>query len=180
VREDRIAQPGAPVGRATAPGGMSMVTHQEAADEFLAHKRIAVAGVSRNGGMHAGNGIYTRLREVGYEVFAVNPNADTIMGEPCYRSLKDIPGGVDGVVIATNSKDALAVARECKDQGITRVWFHKNLGTVSYSKEAHEFCRANGITALVSCPLWYGQCSDGFHRAFGSFCRTFGLVPKQI
>ena len=60
--------------------------------------------------MHAGNGIYTSLREVGYEVFAVNPNADSVMGEPCFRRLGDIPGGVDGVVIATNPKDALAVA----------------------------------------------------------------------
>ena len=157
-----------------------MPTHQEAADEFLSHKRIAVAGVSRNAGMHAGNGIFTRLREVGYEVFAVNPNADSVMGEPCFRSLKDIPGGVDGVVIATNAKDSLSVAQQCHEAGVTRVWFHRSLGSGSYSKEAHEYCRANGITALVSCPLWYGQCSDGFHRALGGFCRTFGLVPKKI
>jgi predicted CoA-binding protein len=157
-----------------------MPTHQEAADEFLSQRRIAVAGVSRNAGMHAGNGIYTRLREAGYEVFAVNPNTDTVMGEPCYRSLRDIPGGVDGVVIATNPDASLSVAQECKELGITRVWFHKNVGNASYSQEAHEFCRANGITALVSCPLWYGSCSDGFHRVFGSFCRTFGFVPRQV
>jgi predicted CoA-binding protein len=159
---------------------MDMPTHQEAAEEFLSHKRIAVAGVSRNGGTHAGNGIYTRLRDVGYEVFAVNPNADTVMGEPCYRSLGDIPGGVDGVVIATNPRDSLSVAQEAHALGISRVWFHKNVGTTSYSREAHDYCRANGITALVSCPLWYGQCSDGFHRVFGSFCRTFGRVPKEV
>ena len=157
-----------------------MTGHQEAAEEFLSHKRIAVAGVSRGGGMHAGNGIYTRLREVGYEVFAVNPNADTIMGEPCFRSLKDIPGGVDGVVIATNPKDALAVAQECQALGIKRVWFHKNIGATSYSKQAHEFCRANGITALVSCPLWYGEPADGFHRRFGGFCRLIRQVPSEI
>ena len=80
-----------------------MPTVEQAVDDFLAQKRIAVAGVSRNaGGAHASNGIYTRLKERGYEVFPVNPNADTVMGDTCYRSLKDIPGGVDGVVIATN------------------------------------------------------------------------------
>ena len=114
--------------------------------------------------MHASNGIYSRLKERGYEVFAVNPNADTVLGESCYRSLKDIPGGVDGVVIATNPSASLSVAQECKELGIKRVWFHKNFGSGSYSKEAHELCRANGITALVSCPLWYGKTSDGFHR----------------
>jgi uncharacterized protein len=159
---------------------MTMPTHQQAADEFLAQKRIAVAGVSRNAGMHAGNGIYTRLREVGYEVFAVNPNADTIMGEPCFRSLKDIPGGVDGVVIATNPKDSLSVAQQCKELGIPRVWFHKNFGSGSFSKEAQDYCRANGISALVSCPLWYGKSSDGFHRFFGATCRLLGQVPKEV
>ena len=157
-----------------------MQTVNEAASTFLAKKRVAVTGVSRTPKDHGSNTVYKRLRERGYEVFAVNPNADSVMGEPCCRRLGDIPGGVDGVVIATNPKDALAVAQECKAQRITRVWFHKNVGTGSYSKEAHEFCRANGITALVSCPLWYGGCSDGFHRAFGTFCRTFGLVPKQM
>jgi predicted CoA-binding protein len=158
-----------------------MPSHQQAADEFLAQKRIAVAGVSRNpGGMHASNGIYTRLKEVGYEVYPVNPNADTVMGDPCFRSLKDIPGGVDGVIIATNPRDSLSVAQQCKDLGITRVWFHKNFGSGSLSKEAHEFCKANGITALVSCPLWYGKSSDGFHRAFGGFCRLLGQVPRQV
>jgi predicted CoA-binding protein len=158
-----------------------MPTVQQAVDDFLALKRIAVAGVSRDpGGMHASNGIYTRLKERGYEVFPVNPNADTVLGDTCYRSLKDIPGGVDGVIIATNQKVSLAVAQDCKALGISKVWFHKNFGSGSYSKEAHEYCKANGITALVSCPLWYGKTSDGFHRFFGSACRLLGQVPREV
>ena len=74
----------------------------------------------------------------------------------------------------------MSVAQECQELGISRVWFHKNFGSGSYSKDAHEFCRANGITALVSCPLWYGKTSDGFHRFFGSACRLLGQVPKQL
>ena len=54
-----------------------MPTVDQAVDEFLALKRIAVAGVSREpGGSHASNGIYSRLKDRGYEVFPVNPNAD--------------------------------------------------------------------------------------------------------
>jgi predicted CoA-binding protein len=158
-----------------------MPTHQQAADEFLSQKRIAVAGVSRDpGGMHASNGIYSRFKDRGYEVFAVNPNAETVMGDPCFRSLKDIPGGVDGVIIATNPSAALSVAQECHELGIKRVWFHKNFGSGSFSKQAHEFCQANGITALVSCPLWYGKTSDGFHRFFGATCRLLGQVPRTV
>ena len=46
-----------------------MSTAQAAIDDFLAQKRIAVAGVSREpGGKHGGNIGYQRLKERGYEV----------------------------------------------------------------------------------------------------------------
>jgi predicted CoA-binding protein len=158
-----------------------MPTIDQAVDDFLSLKRIAVAGVSRDpGGTHASNGIYTRFKERGYEVFPVNPNADKVMGDTCYRSLKDIPGGVDGVVIATHPKDTLSVAQDCKALGIDKVWIHKNIGAGSYTKEAHEYCRQNGITALVSCPLWYGNTADGFHKVFGGACRLFRTVPNEV
>src|SRR5687767_2544043 len=74
---------------------------KDAAAEFLANKRIAVTGVSREPETHGSNVVYRRLRDRGYEVFAVNPNADEIEGERCYHALREIPGGVDAVVIAT-------------------------------------------------------------------------------
>ena len=75
---------------------------KDAATEFLANRRIAVTGVSRNPRDHGSNVVYRRLRERGYEVFAVNPNADEVEGDVCHHDLKSIPGGVDAVVIATN------------------------------------------------------------------------------
>ena len=74
---------------------------KEAAAEFLAGKRVAVTGVSRTAKDHGSNVVYKRLRERGYEVFAVNPNADEVEGDRCYHDLRSIPGGVDGVVIGT-------------------------------------------------------------------------------
>jgi predicted CoA-binding protein len=160
---------------------MIMPTVDQAVDEFLGLKRIAVVGVSRQpGGAHASNGIYSRLKERGYEVFPVNPHADEVMGDACYRSLKDIPDGVEGVVIATNPKDTISVARECNELGIDKIWIHKNIGAGSYSREAHDYCRDNDITTLVSCPLWYGKTSDGFHKFFGATCRLLRQVPSEI
>ena len=95
-----------------------MATAEAAIDDFLAQKRIAVAGVSREkGGKHGGNVVYQRLRERGYQVFAVNPNADTVEGDPCYRDLASIPGGVDAVVIATAPAVAPSVVQQCKELG---------------------------------------------------------------
>jgi predicted CoA-binding protein len=78
-----------------------MAKIKEAASEFLVNKRVAVTGVSRRPKDHGSNVVYKRLRERGYEVFAVNPNVDEIEGDPCYHDLRLIPGGVDAVVIAT-------------------------------------------------------------------------------
>lgn len=52
------------------------------AQEFLAQKRIAVAGVSRPGAS-AANGIYDKLKATGHTVFAVNPKASQIGADPC-------------------------------------------------------------------------------------------------
>jgi hypothetical protein len=53
---------------------------KDAASVFLSHKRVAVTGVSRTPGNHGSNVVYKRLRERGYDVFAVNPNADEVEG----------------------------------------------------------------------------------------------------
>ena len=91
---------------------------KEAAAEFLAAKRVAVTGVSREGKDHGSNVVYKRLRERGYEVFAVNPNADEVEGDHCYHDLRSIPGGVDGVVIGTRPERAEDTMHECADLGI--------------------------------------------------------------
>ena len=61
-----------------------MQTIKDAAGEFLAQRRIAVTGVSRHPENHGGNVVYGRLRDRGYDVFAVNPNADEVEGDACY------------------------------------------------------------------------------------------------
>ncbi|MEI8332743.1 MAG: CoA-binding protein [Chloroflexota bacterium] len=158
-----------------------MATAEAAIDDFLAQKRIAVAGVSREpGGKHGGNIIYKRLKERGYEVFAVNPNADTVEGDPCFRDLKSIPGGVDAVVIATAPAAVPSVARECKELGITRVWMHRSFAGGSVSSDAQAYCRQNGIASIAGgCPLMYGPTSDGGHRFMKLFLGLFGKLPKE-
>ena len=99
-----------------------MVTTKEAAEEFLAQKRFAVTGVSRKPQGHGSNAVYQRFRQRGYEVFAVNPNAEQVEGDRCYHDLRAIPGGVDAVVIATRPELAGATMRECADLGIKHVF----------------------------------------------------------
>ena len=123
-----------------------MQTMKQAAAEFLAGKRVAVTGLSRHPKDHGSNVVYQRLRQRGYTVFAVNPDADQVEGDPCYHDLTSIPGGVDWVVIGTRPETADATMRECAELGIKRVWMHRGPGAGSVSHPAAEHGRQHGIT----------------------------------
>ena len=156
-------------------------TIKEAAAEFLAHKRIAVTGVSRNAGPHASNAVYQRLRQRGYEVFAVNPNAEEVEGDRSYPSLGAIPGGVEAVVIGTRPEYADATMRECHELGIKDVWMHRAFGGGSVSDSATKWGREHGITVIDGgCPLMFQPCSDPGHKAMKFVFTMTGKVPKQV
>jgi hypothetical protein len=158
-----------------------MMTIKEAATEFLAQKRIAVVGVSRNPQGHGSNIVYQRLRERGYEVFAVNPNATEIEGDPCYPNLGSIPGGVDAVVIGTSSDNAKAVMEDALAQGIRRVWMHRSFGAGSVSEEATELGRKSDVTVIDGgCPLMFDPAADFAHKCMRPILTLTGSVPKKV
>ncbi len=151
----------------------------DAAAAFLATKRIAVTGVSRTPAEHGSNAIYRRLRERGYQVFPVNPNAQRVEGDPCYRDVSSIPGGVDAVVIATRPAHADGTMRECAALGIKHVWMHRGTGPSSVSASATAFGRQSGITVIDGgCPLMFAPTSDFGHRLMRIFMS--GLIPKEV
>jgi predicted CoA-binding protein len=154
---------------------------KEAAAEFLANKRIAVTGVSRNPEGHGSNVIYQRLRERGYEVFAVNPNADLVEGDKSYHDLRSIPGGVGAVVIGTKPDTAETTMRECADLGIKHVWMHRSVGGGSVSTAAATYGRQQGINVIPGgCPLMFEPVSDGGHKAMRFVFTLTGAVPREV
>jgi uncharacterized protein len=150
-----------------------------AASDFLAKQRIAVTGVSRASREHGANFVYKRLRERGYQVFAVNPNATSVEGDRAYPDLRTIPGGVDAVVIGTRPEIGEATMRECADLGIRHVWMHHGTGAGSVSAAATAYGRDQGITVIDGgCPLWFAPLSDFGHRVMR---RVYGgNLPKQV
>jgi predicted CoA-binding protein len=152
---------------------------KDAAEAFLANKRVAVTGVSRAPKTHGSNTIYKRLRERGYDVFAVNPNAAEVEGDRSYEDLRSIPGGVDAVVIATRPEYAEETIRQCAELGIKHVWMHHGAGGTSVSPTATEYGRQNGITVIDGgCPLMFGPTADFGHKVMR--LALAGRVPKQV
>ena len=158
-----------------------MTTIKEAAEEFLSHKRVAVTGVSRTRGSHGSNAVYMRLRDRGYEVFAVNPNADEVEGDRAYHDLRSIPGGVDAVVIGTRTEIADQTMHECAELGIGHVWMHRGPGHGSVSDTATAYGRDHGITVIDGgCQCMFGPTADPGHKAMRVVFTLTGNVPKKV
>ena len=156
-----------------------MPTMKEAATGFLANKRIAVTGVSRTPKEHGSNTIYRRLRDRGYEVFPVNPNADEVEGAVSYHDLTTIPGGVDAVVIATAPEKAEGTMRECAELGINHVWLHHGPGASSVSATATDYGRKHGITVIDGgCPLMFAPTADFGHKIMRVVLAR--RIPKNV
>lgn len=157
-----------------------MVAVKDAAEEFLRAHRIAVAGVSRNPQGHGANTVLHGLRARGYDVVPVNQHADEVEGMTCYRSLADIPGQVDAVVVATRADQAEPLVRECERLGIRHVWLHRSFGGGSVSQAAVDYGRAHGMQVIPGwCPLMFGKDADKGHRVVKFFCRLTNL-PRQV
>lgn len=154
-----------------------MSTLQEMVDSFLAQERVAVVGV-RTTMEDAANGIYDKFKDNGYQVFAINPKTDSFKGDPCYPSVKEIPGGVQAAMICTSPEISEMVVEECAEAGVTHVWMHRSIGN-SVSEKAVQYCRDNGITVIGGgCPMMF------LKPDFGHVCMRFigkytGWLPKD-
>lgn len=149
-------------------------------NEFLAQKRIAVVGVSRNDRNHpAANLIYRRLKRTGHDVFAVNPSLSTFDDDRCYPDVKAIPGGVDGAVIITRPEVTQRVVRDCGEAGVRRVWMHESMAKgSSVSPEAVDFCRQRDIQVIAgACPMMFGGGVDFGHACMRWILGVTGKLP---
>jgi len=97
------------------------MTSREGIDRFLSQKTIAVVGVSANRAKY-GNIVFRNLKKKGYIVFAVNPNARTVEGNPCYPDLKSLPEPVDAVLLVVPPIRTEVVVQEAVELGIRHLW----------------------------------------------------------
>lgn len=155
-----------------------MTKINELVEDFLAQKRVAVVGVSRSLNK-TGDGIYDKFKRHGYQVFPINLHAKEYRGEPCYASVKDVPGGVQAAVLITSPEATEQVVRECVEAGVTHVWMHRSFGN-SVSDEAVQFCREKGIHVIPgACPMMYLDPDFG-HVLIKMIGKVAGYVPREV
>jgi len=149
------------------------MTSKAAVDGFLGEKTLAVVGVSR-GGRKFGNTVMKELKAKGYRVFPINPHAETIDGERCYPSLRDLPARPGGVVTVVPPAVTEAVVRDAKDAGIKRVWMQQG----SESEEAIRFCGEHGLEVVHGeCIMMFAEPVGSIHRFHRWVWKLFGKLP---
>jgi predicted CoA-binding protein len=85
------------------------------------------------------------MQEHGYRVIPVNPRYDSILGEKCYRSLRDIPEKVDIVDIFRKAQDVMPIAEDAIAIGAKVLW--QQLGVKNEAAAAK--ARAAGLEAVM-------------------------------
>ncbi|MBV6696609.1 CoA-binding protein [Kitasatospora aureofaciens] len=108
----------------------------------------AVVGLSTNT-TRAAYGVARVLQRYGKRIVPVHPKAETVLGEPGYASLAEIPFPIDVVDVFVNSSLAGEVADQAVAAGAKAVWFQ--LGVVD--EAAYERTRAAGVSMVMDrCP----------------------------
>ncbi len=156
-----------------------MKSIEEAAQEFLAQKSIAVAGASSKGDT-AGNIVLKKLKKFGYNLSVLHPNAEEVDGVKSYPDITSLPELPDVVFIATHPDVTPDLMHECGKAGIKRVWIHRSFGTGSYHTEAEEIANQYGITLIPGgCPMMFLE-PDIVHRCMRWFLSATGKEARPV
>ena len=142
-----------------------MVVSTLQAEEFLAHRRLAVVGASDASGNFGGS-IYEELRTHGYDPIAVNPGATMVKGDPCYPDLAAVPGVIDGAIVMVGRDRAVDIVRQCSARGVPRVWLFRGIGGTGGCRTTLSSWPTNlGLEVVAgACPLMFLEPVDWIHR----------------
>ena len=151
----------------------------ETIEEFLAQKRIAVVGISREP-KHFSVTLFEELCRRGYDVVPVNPNAPQVLGRRCFGRVQDIQPRVDAALLMTSPEVTDAIVKDCAEAGIRRVWMYRAGGKGAVCRRAVEFCRQNGIEVVPGqCPFMFWRDVETGHRLHGFIRKITGRYPRH-
>jgi len=105
---------------------------------------IAIVGANDDPGKY-GSIIYRDLKRKGFTVYAVNPNRDTVDGDPAYSSLADLPEPPTIVNFVVPPHVSLRVLAEAKRLGHRLVWMQPG----SSSPEVRALIAEGGFDSLI-------------------------------
>jgi predicted CoA-binding protein len=108
-------------------------------------KSVAIVGASPNPARSSYFvGTYL-LQSSDYRVYFVNPNADTILGQPAYKSLADLPEVPDIVDVFRRGSDIPQVIDEVVAIGAPTIWVQLGI----WNEDAAYYGEEKGLTVVM-------------------------------
>jgi acetyl coenzyme A synthetase (ADP forming)-like protein len=138
---------------------------------ILMPEAVAVIGASPEAGK-IGYAVMDNIINGGYQgqLYPINPRADVILGRPCYRSVKDIPGPVDIAIFCIPARLVAQVLEECGEKGIAGAILipsgFAEVGEAQLQQEVVEVARRHNIRLM-------GPNIYGFYYTPHNLCATF-------
>jgi len=141
---------------------------------FLEPKKLAIAGVSRNP-KKFGRVVYEHLKKRDFQVFGINPNSDSINGDPCFKTVADLPDEAENLYIVTPKNQTRDVIQAAIDRGIKNIWIQQ----ASETKEAVELAEENNVNLIhKECIFKFAEPVTGPHNFHRFISKVFGAYPK--
>lgn len=140
-------------------------------NDFIEAQPIAMVGVSRNP-KKFGYTAFKELHDKGMKIVPVNPQADQIMGEKCYKTVSELPTDIKGLIILTKKSQTASIVKEAKSRGIKQIWIQQ----MADSPEAITELSGTDINYITKeCILMHYKANGmhKFHAALKKFFRTF-------
>jgi predicted CoA-binding protein len=138
--------------------------------KFFAGPGFAVVGVSADR-KKFGNIVYRTMKERGLHVVPVHPALTTVEGDPCFRTVMDLPAEVGSIVTVVPPSITEQVIEQCALRGIRVVWMQ----TGSESVRAIAVAESSGIAVVPrECILMYLEPVTSVHALHRWVVRLFG------
>jgi uncharacterized protein len=100
-------------------------------------RTIAVVGMSTDADK-ASHHVPVSLRDAGWRIIPVHPEAEEIAGEPAHASLADIDGPIDVVEVFRPADEAPGIARDAVAAGAKALWLQEGITSDEARRIAEE------------------------------------------
>ena len=156
----------------------SEITPRGRVDDFLAQRRFAMIGVSRDP-RDFSRSLFRDFLARGYQVIPVHPECDAMEGLPCAKSIAAVTPPVEGVLLMTQPAVTESLSVDCAAAGVKRIWMYRATGAGSVSSRAVAFCKSRGIDVVAGeCPYMFLPDTPWVHRLHGFVKRISGTYPR--
>jgi predicted CoA-binding protein len=114
---------------------------------------LAIVGATDRPGKYGGI-IYRDMKAKGFTVYGVNPYRDTVDGDECWPSVKDLPETPTIAVFVIPAKRGMGVIDDCEEAGIENLWIQPG----AFSEEMRDRLESSDFNWLAeACVMVQGR-----------------------